>query len=83
MRFLALDHPCQVVRLESCRFRGPEGLLGTWSLWERLAGVTGVGVRFVRELEAGKEGFQLGLALLVVAALGLTVSVARRNEIAP
>ena len=47
---------------------------------EQLAGLTGVGVRFVRELEAGKETCQLGRALQVAAALGLTVSVGRRQE---
>ncbi|WP_439403428.1 type II toxin-antitoxin system Y4mF family antitoxin [Bradyrhizobium sp. DASA03068] len=47
---------------------------------EQLAGLTGVGVRFVRELEAGKESCQLGRALQVAAALGLTVSVSSRRE---
>ncbi|MGY3396014.1 y4mF family transcriptional regulator [Bradyrhizobium sp. USDA 3311] len=47
---------------------------------EQLAGLTGVGVRFVRELEAGKESCQLGRALQVAAALGLTVSVNSRRE---
>ncbi len=47
---------------------------------EQLAGLTGVGVRFVRELEAGKESCQLGLTLQVVAALGLTVSISSRRE---
>lgn len=47
---------------------------------EQLAGLTGVGVRFVRELEAGKESCQIGRALQVAASLGLTVSVSRRQE---
>jgi y4mF family transcriptional regulator len=47
---------------------------------EQLAGLTGVGVRFVRELEAGKESCQLGRALQVTAALGLSVSVNSRRE---
>lgn len=47
---------------------------------EQLAGLTGVGVRFVRELEAGKESCRLGLALQVTAALGLTLSVSGRRE---
>lgn len=42
---------------------------------EQLAGLTGVGARFVRELEAGKESCQIGRALQVAASLGLTVSV--------
>jgi y4mF family transcriptional regulator len=48
---------------------------------EQLAGLTGVGVRFVRELEAGKESCQIGRALQVAASLGLTVSVAGRREV--
>ncbi|MDW9486212.1 helix-turn-helix domain-containing protein [Sinorhizobium meliloti] len=47
---------------------------------EQLAGLTGVGVRFVRELEAGKESCQIGRALQVAASLGLSVSVGRRQE---
>jgi y4mF family transcriptional regulator len=50
---------------------------------EQLAGLTGVGVRFVRELEAGKESCQIGRALQVATALGLIVSVAGRREGAP
>lgn len=47
---------------------------------EQLAGLTGVGVRFVRELEAGKESCQLGRALQVTTALGLGVSLHSRRE---
>lgn len=47
---------------------------------EQLAGLNGVGVRFVRELEAGKETCQIGRAFRVAASLGLTVSVAIRRE---
>lgn len=47
---------------------------------EQLAGLTGVGVRFVRELEAGKESCQMGRALQVAASLGLTVCFGRRRE---
>ncbi len=46
---------------------------------EQLAGVIGVGVRFLRELEAGKESCQIGRALQVAAGLGLVVSVGRRQ----
>lgn len=49
---------------------------------EQLAGLTGVGVRFMRELEAGKDSCQLGRALQVAAALGLSLSVSSRQEIA-
>ena len=47
---------------------------------EQLAGLTGVGVRFVRELEAGKESCQIGRALQVAASLGLGISVGSRRE---
>jgi y4mF family transcriptional regulator len=47
---------------------------------EQLAGLTGVGVRFVRELEAGKESCQIGRALQVATALGLEISVGTRRE---
>ncbi|HWV42926.1 MAG TPA: transcriptional regulator, partial [Pseudorhodoplanes sp.] len=44
-------------------------------------GLTGVGVRFVRELEAGKESCRVGLALQVARALGLVLTVQRRREV--
>ncbi|UVC12338.1 helix-turn-helix transcriptional regulator (plasmid) [Rhizobium sp. TH2] len=47
---------------------------------EQLAGIAGVGVRFVRELEAGKESCQLGRALQVAQTLGLVLSVSTRRE---
>jgi y4mF family transcriptional regulator len=47
---------------------------------EQLAGLTGVGVRFVRELEGGKESCQIDRALQVATALGLIVSIAGRRE---
>jgi y4mF family transcriptional regulator len=50
---------------------------------EQLAGVTGVGVRFLRELEAGKDSCQLGRALRVTATLGLNVFAGSRRERAP
>jgi len=40
-----------------------------------LAMVAGTGLRFIVDLESGKETCQLGKALQVVAALGLKVSV--------
>lgn len=46
----------------------------------QLAGLTGVGVRFLRELEAGKPSCQIGLALEVAAALGIAVCVRMRRE---
>ncbi len=47
---------------------------------EQLAGLTGVGVRFVRELETGKESCQIGRALQVASALGLTLAAGRRGQ---
>jgi y4mF family transcriptional regulator len=46
---------------------------------EQLSGVAGVGVRFVRELESGKENCRVGLALTVLQTLGLTVSITSRG----
>jgi y4mF family transcriptional regulator len=50
---------------------------------EQLAALSGVGIRFVRELEAGKESCQFGRALQVAAALGLSLSVKSRREDTP
>ncbi|KAB2689266.1 helix-turn-helix domain-containing protein [Brucella pseudogrignonensis] len=50
---------------------------------EQLAALTGVGIRFLRELEAGKESCQVGRALQVAASLGLTVAVRTRRESEP
>ncbi len=41
----------------------------------QLAMACGTGVRFIVELEAGKETCQLGKALLVAQMLGLNLSV--------
>ena len=49
---------------------------------EQLAAIAGVGTRFVRELEAGKESCQLGRALFVLDVLGLRVSIQGRDEVA-
>lgn len=46
---------------------------------EQLAALAGVGVRFVRELESGKESCRIGLAFMVMQTLGLSVSVAGRG----
>ena len=50
---------------------------------EELAGLAGVGVRFIRELEHGKESCQIGLALHVLQTLGLSLAVYGRNERLP
>ena len=42
---------------------------------EELAGVAGVGTRFVIELEAGKPTIKLGKVMAVLAALGLMLSL--------
>jgi hypothetical protein len=38
---------------------------------EQCAGVSGVGIRFLSELERGKDRAELGLALKVAASLGI------------
>lgn len=50
---------------------------------EQLAAVAGVGPRFVRELEAGKESCQMGKALSILGVLGLKVDVVSRREEMP
>ena len=47
---------------------------------EQLAGLSGVGIRFVRELEHGKDGCHIGLAFSVIRTLGLTVDVTGRED---
>ena len=49
---------------------------------EELAATSGVGIRFVRELEEGKASCHLGKALIVIQALGLEIYVGKRSEIA-
>lgn len=45
-----------------------------------LAALAGVGVRFLRELEHGKLGCQLGHTFLVLNTLGISVAAAPRNS---
>jgi y4mF family transcriptional regulator len=47
---------------------------------EQLAGQSGVGIRFLRELESGKESSQIGKAFQVLAMLGLDVRVGNRSD---
>lgn len=47
---------------------------------EALAALSGVGVRFVRELERGKESCRLGLVLQVMQTLGITIYLASRED---
>lgn len=42
---------------------------------DQLAAVAGVGVRFLGELEKGKETIQLGLVLKVLDVLGLVLTL--------
>ena len=42
---------------------------------EQLAAVSGVGVRFIRELEQGKASCHIGKSLMVLAMLGLEIQV--------
>lgn len=46
---------------------------------EQLAALSGVGIRFVRELELGKDSCRVGLMLTVMKTLGLSVNVASRG----
>lgn len=47
---------------------------------DELAAASGVGLRFVVELERGKDTAQIGKALAVLAALGCRVTIARPGE---
>ena len=42
---------------------------------EQLAAMCGTGVRFIRELEHGKESCQIGKAMMVVKMLGLEILI--------
>ena len=42
---------------------------------DELAAVAGVGLRFLVELEAGKETAQLGKTLAILAALGCAIDI--------
>jgi len=45
-----------------------------------LAALAGVGVRYLRELEHGKPGCQIGHAFKVLATLGITVTATARHQ---
>ena len=47
---------------------------------EQLAALCGVGTRFLRELEHGKETCHMGKVLQVTQALGLEISVTERGQ---
>lgn len=42
---------------------------------EQLAATAGVGIRFIRELEQGKESCHIGKVLLVLSMLGLDIAI--------
>ena len=42
---------------------------------EQLAATAGVGVRFIREFEQGKESCHIGKALTVVSMLGIDITI--------
>jgi len=46
---------------------------------EQLAGICGVGVRFIRELEHGKDSCHIGKALTVLQMLGLQLHIEGGN----
>jgi y4mF family transcriptional regulator len=47
---------------------------------EQLCAVCGVGLRFLRELEQGKETCQIGKVIKTVQILGIDIYVLRRGE---
>ncbi len=42
---------------------------------EQLAATCGTGIRFIRELEHGKESCQIGKAMMVVKMLGMEILI--------
>ncbi len=46
---------------------------------EQLAALSGVGPRFLRELEHGKETSRIGLVFAVLGTLGLSVQITGRG----
>ena len=48
---------------------------------EQLAAMCGVGIRFVRELEHGKETCHLGKSLQVVQMLGIEIFLKQRGDV--
>ncbi len=46
----------------------------------QLSALSGVGIRFISELENGKESCRIGLAIQVIHTLGLSLAVYGRGE---
>lgn len=42
---------------------------------EQLSAIAGVGVRFIRELEYGKESCHIGKAFIILSMLGLNIEI--------
>ena len=47
---------------------------------EQLAATCGVGVRFIRELEKGKESCHIGKAIMVTRMLGISLFIDEGNS---
>jgi len=45
---------------------------------EDLAGITGTGIRFISELERGKETAHLGKVIHVISSLGLLLTISSK-----
>lgn len=50
---------------------------------DELAGLAGVGVRFLVEVERGKPTVQLGLVLSLLAVLGCDIEIRPPSEVTP
>jgi len=48
---------------------------------QQLAAVCGVGIRFIRELERGKESCHLGKSLKALRMLGMNISVEGHGDL--
>ena len=46
---------------------------------EELASTSGVGIRFIRELEQGKESCHLGKSMSVISMLGINIKLEVRS----
>lgn len=50
---------------------------------EQLAATCGVGIRFLRELEHGKETCHIGKVMQVMQMLGIELFIVKRGETSP
>lgn len=58
------------------KFRKSQGLT-----LEKVSGLTNVGMRFLSELERGKETAELGKTLLILNKLGIVVTIQPRSNL--